>query len=297
MSRLNRYLTRMALFLAVVGAVAALTFPVWWPAFMANPALNGVIVGVLAFGCLYVIRQATRLKTEIDWVRAVQKDRRAAIELDEPPLIGALARMMADRSGQPLHLSPIAMRSVLDGIATRLDETREISRYFVGLLIFLGLLGTFWGLLKTVGSVGAVVGTLTLGGDTQAMFQTLKDGLTAPLAGMGTAFSASLFGLAGSLILGFLDLQSGQAQNRFFIDLEDWLSSSARVGARAGGGDGEAAAGAGTYLQALLEQTADHGPAMLATLDRIHAELVQNRAELQRLTRTIAQLAEQERKD
>ncbi|MDB5367047.1 MAG: conserved rane protein of unknown function [Rhodospirillales bacterium] len=294
MSRLNRYLTRMALFLAVVGAVATLTFPVWFPAFMANPALNGVILGVLAFGCLYVIRQTTRLKSEIDWVRAVQRDRRAAIELDEPPLIGALARMMADRSGQPLSLSPIAIRSVLDGIATRLDETREISRYFVSLLIFLGLLGTFWGLLKTVGSVGGVIGTLTLGGDTQAMFENLKEGLTAPLAGMGTAFSASLFGLAGSLILGFLDLQTGQAQNHFFIDLEDWLSSSARL-ARGTTGEGEGASGSSTYLQALLEQTADTGPQMLAALDRIHAELVQNRAELQRLTRTLAQMAEQDR--
>jgi len=120
------------------------------------------------------------------------------------------------------------MRSLLDSIATRLDEARDLSRYMTGLLIFLGLLGTFWGLIETVGSVGKVIDGLKVGGDAGAVFDALKEGLAAPLGGMGISFSSSLFGLAGSLVLGFLDLQTSQAQNRFYIDLEDWLSTSVR---------------------------------------------------------------------
>ena len=126
----------------------------------------------------------------------------------------------------------------MDSIATRLDEARDISRYMTGLLVFLGLLGTFWGLIETVGSVGKVIDGLKVGGDAGALFDTLKEGLAAPLGGMGISFSSSLFGLAGSLILGFLDLQSSQAQNRFYTDLEDWLASTVRqyAGDTASGG-------------------------------------------------------------
>ena len=127
-----------------------------------------------------------------------------------------------------MTISQQTMRHLLDLIATRLDEARDISRYMTGLLVFLGLLGTFWGLIETVGSVGKVIDGLKVGGDFGALFDTLKDGLAAPLGGMGISFSSSLFGLAGSLILGFLDLQSSQAQNRFYTDLEDWLASTVR---------------------------------------------------------------------
>ena len=132
------------------------------------------------------------------------------------------------------------MRHLLDSIATRLDEARDISRYMTGLLVFLGLLGTFWGLIETVGSVGKVIEGLKVGGDAGSLFDTLKEGLAAPLGGMGISFSSSLFGLAGSLILGFLDLQSSQAQNRFYTDLEDWLATTVREYASddAGGGTG-----------------------------------------------------------
>jgi hypothetical protein len=125
-----------------------------------------------------------------------------------------------------MAISTQMMRGILDSIATRLDEARDLSRYLTGLLIFLGLLGTFWGLIETVGSVGRVVETLKPGGDSASVFETLREGLAAPLGGMGIAFSSSLFGLAGSLILGFLDLQTSQAQNRFYTGLEDWLSTT-----------------------------------------------------------------------
>jgi hypothetical protein len=143
------------------------------------------------------------------------------------------------------------MRHLLDSIATRLDEARDISRYMTGLLVFLGLLGTFWGLIETVGSVGKVIDGLKVGGDAGALFDTLKEGLAAPLGGMGISFSSSLFGLAGSLILGFLDLQSSQAQNRFYTDLEDWLASTVR------GYSGESSTGGGVptgELQAVVER-------------------------------------------
>ena len=127
-----------------------------------------------------------------------------------------------------MAISSQIMRGILDSIATRLDEARDMSRYMTGLLVFLGLLGTFWGLIETVGSVGNVIKSLKPGGDAGAMFDSLKEGLAAPLGGMGISFSSSLFGLAGSLVLGFLDLQTSQAQNRFYTDLEDWLSTTVR---------------------------------------------------------------------
>ena len=137
------------------------------------------------------------------------------------------AMLGGERTGR-MSISQQTMRHLLDSIATRLDEARDISRYMTGLLVFLGLLGTFWGLIETVGSVGKVIEGLKVGGDAGSLFDTLKEGLAAPLNGMGISFSSSLFGLAGSLILGFLDLQSSQAQNRFYTDLEDWLASTVR---------------------------------------------------------------------
>jgi hypothetical protein len=135
--------------------------------------------------------------------------------------------ILRDRMGR-MAMSPQTMRGIMDSIANRLDEARDISRYMTGLLVFLGLLGTFWGLIETVTSVRFVIEGLKVGGDSTQMFDALKEGLAAPLGGMGISFSSSLFGLAGSLILGFLDLQTGQAQNRFYTDLEDWLATTVR---------------------------------------------------------------------
>jgi HAMP domain-containing protein len=177
-----------------------------------------------------------------------------------------MATMFSDHRDR-LSLSTMAMRSLLDGIVSRLDESRDISRYTIGLLIFLGLLGTFWGLLETVASIGNVISGLSIeGGDASTVFAELKKGLEAPMSGMGTAFSSSLFGLAGSLVLGFLDLQANQAQNRFYNDLEEWLSSVTRLST--GSVLAETDQPIPAYVQALLEQTAEGLESLQHTLTR-----------------------------
>ncbi|MGZ8415860.1 MAG: flagellar motor protein MotA [Methyloceanibacter sp.] len=193
--------------------------------FMANPGLNGLIIGVLVVGIVYAFRQVLRLYPEINWVNNFRiSDPGITSDKTNPTLLAPMATMLKDRTGH-LSLATGAMRSLLDSVASRLDEQRETTRYLVGLLVFLGLLGTFWGLLETVSSVGATIGTLdTNAGESVMLFDQLKEGLAGPLKGMGTAFSCSMFGLAGSLILGFLDLQAGHAQGRFYNELEDWLS-------------------------------------------------------------------------
>lgn len=251
------YMTRMGIFLALAVAGAGVLYGPLIDAFMANPGINGVIVVVLLIGLLYVFRQVWMLNVEVNWIETY-RSKRPGMSVTEPPrLLAPMAAMIGDRQGQ-LRLNTTSLRSILDGISARLDESRDISRYLIGLLIFLGLLGTFWGLLLTVGSVADVIGGLQItGGDSLQIFNDLKTGLEAPLSGMGTAFSSSLFGLAGSLLLGFLELQASAAQNRFYNDLEDWLSGATRVssGGTLSVGDGEQSVPA--YIQALLETTAD----------------------------------------
>lgn len=263
MTRPRRYLLRMTVFLAAVLAVAAALSPLLRDAFLASPALNGLILGILVIGIGYIIRQVILLGPEAEWIAGFRLGQAAASSASGPRLLAPLAAAIGER--KRITLSPLAMRSMLDGIASRLDEFREISRYLIGLLIFLGLLGTFWGLLGTIGAVRDVIGGLSAGdGDINAIFQNLKSGLQAPLGGMGTSFSSSLFGLAGSLVLGFLDLQAGQAQNRFFNELEDWLSGHMRLGSGPSLGEGETPVPA--YLQALIEQTADNLESLQRTL-------------------------------
>ncbi len=275
LSRPTRYLTRMTLFVVVVIVVALVLGQGLLRAFDANPALNGVILGMTILGIAYAYRSVLTLKPEIAWLESVQSHRpQTASPAPEPRLLGALARMIGERQGR-LTMSAMAMRSVLDGVGARLGESREISRYLIGVLIFLGLLGTFWGLLQTISAVGQVIGGLSIEeGDLALVFSDLKEGLEAPLAGMGTAFSSSLFGLAGSLVLGFLELQASQAQNRFYNELEDWLSGTARLtGGGAVPGDGEPALPA--YLQGLVGQTAEN----LDSVQRLLAANEQSRRE------------------
>lgn len=224
----RRYLVRMFMFLLVVGTIAGLLVQPLEAAFMGNPALNGVILGAFSIGVLYIMRQTLRLMPERNWLLAVKSTGKLDPPERRPVLLATVYAMLAD-SRHDAQLSALSLRSVLDGVAARLDEGREISRYMIGLLVFLGLLGTFWGLLQTIGAVGNVVGSIdTNSSNFEAMMGQLRVGLDAPLSGMATAFSSSLFGLAGSLILGFLDLQLGQAMGRFFNELEDWLSAFAR---------------------------------------------------------------------
>jgi hypothetical protein len=256
-TRPQRFLNRMILFLLAVIIICGLIAPALYSAFMGNPALNGIIMGAMLVGVIYIFRQVIMLSSDVAWIESWRRDQAAVSSAAAPRLLLPMAKMFGERKGSRVTLSATALRTLLDGIATRLDEQREISRYLIGLLVFLGLLGTFYGLLETLRSVGGVIASLTIGtNDVARAFNDLKTGLEAPLTGMGTAFSASLFGLAASLVLGFLDLQAGQAQNRFYNDLEEWLSGFTRLGG--GGPLGEAGdASVPAYIQALLEQTAD----------------------------------------
>jgi hypothetical protein len=221
------FLFRMLVFLTLCSLLLVVLYKQILAAFLFNPGLNGVIVGVLVIGIILAFRQVIRLYPEIRWVNSFRiSDPGLALDR-RPSLLAPMAVLLGDRTGRTA-ITQQTMRHMLDSIATRLDEARDLSRYMTGLLVFLGLLGTFWGLIETVGSVGKVIEGLKVGGDSSSIFDALKEGLAAPLGGMGISFSSSLFGLAGSLVLGFLDLQSSQAQNRFYTDLEDWLVTIVR---------------------------------------------------------------------
>ncbi len=278
----------MLLFLAAVAAVVLLLARPLGAAFMANPIFNGTILAVLVIGILINIRQVLVLAPERRWI---ERFRTARGEQDMPPtrLFGSMARLLSGRDGEHFSLSALSLRTLLDGVRLRLDESRDISRYFMGLLVFLGLLGTFWGLLDTLRAVGGVI--QGLGADQQAgvFLEEFKQGLEAPLSGMGTAFSSSLFGLAGAVVLGFLDLQAASAQNRFYNDLEEWLSGQTRLTSGLLGQGEEASMPA--YMHALLEQTADSLDQLQRTMQRSEddrraadARLVELATELARLT-------------
>jgi biopolymer transport protein ExbB/TolQ len=234
------YLVRMGVFLVLAGFLAFILYRPIWSAFQANPALNALIGFALFVGIVLAVRQVSRLFREVRWVNDLSRGDEERLARDQPVLLAPMAALLSNRATRAT-LSVTTMRSLLDSIGARLDESREILRYLTGLLVFLGLLGTFWGLIETVGAVARVISSLRSGPEAGVLFEELKNSLAAPLAGMGISFSSSLFGLAGSLILGFLDLQAGQAQNRFYTELEDWLAMSSTdaapsidVGARTG---------------------------------------------------------------
>ena len=291
MSRPSRFLVRMIVFLAIVAIVAGALLPQLQKAFLANAPFNGLILGVLLLGILYTFRQVLLLRPEVAWLERVQAETRhhgpvvsSSVAEERPPrLLAPLANMVGERNRR-LSLSALSMRSLMDSIQSRIGESHEISRYIVGLLIFLGLLGTFWGLLETVTSVGAAISNLSVsGGDPAALFGDLKRSLQEPLSGMGTAFSSSLFGLAGSLVLGFLELQAGQAHNRFVNELEEWLSGITKLSGGVGGGEGGESVSA--YTQALLEQTAD-------SLDSLQRTIASGEEERDNINRNLLQLTE-----
>ena len=216
------FLIGMTSFLAIVGFVALILNKAIMLAFSANPGLNSLILGVLLIGSVFAYRQVFRLFREIAWVNSLVSVDPGRIKA--PVLLQPMATLLNAGAGER-GLSTLTTRAILDSVGTRLDEGRELNRYLVGLLVFLGLLGTFWGLLQTVHSIGGVIDSMGTGSNNANMFEDLKAGLAAPLTGMSVSFTSSLFGLAGSLILGFLDLQAGQAQNRFYTELEDFLAS------------------------------------------------------------------------
>lgn len=291
------YLIRMLLFLVLVGGVVAALLATLEHAFAANPMLNSFILMVLLVGIAWNLRQVMGLVPEVRWLTTFQHARVELSALPTPRMLAPMASMLASREArggregeQRFTLSGPASRSMLDSISSRLDESRELSRYMTGLMIFLGLLGTFWGLLETIAAVADVIAGMSVGtGDVTTMFEQLKSGLVKPLRGMGTAFSASLFGLAGALILGFLDLTAGQAQNRFFNELEEWLAGLTRISS---GALGEGDASMPVYVQALLEQTAENMENLQHILSRNEEGRVQANQAVLQLTERLGLLSE-----
>ena len=230
------FLIRMLVFLILCGLIAFVLQRQIFNAFLANPWLNALIIGVLLIGIILSFHHVIRLFPEVAWVNGYRSADPKLAARREPKMLAPMAAMLGGERVDRVAISAQTMRAFLNSLATRLDEARDISRYLTGLLVFLGLLGTFWGLIETVGSVGSIINGLKIGGDADTVFETLKEGLAAPLGGMGISFSSSLFGLAGSLVLGFLDLQTSQAQNRFYTNLEDWLATTVQdVGGLSGG--------------------------------------------------------------
>ena len=294
MTRPTTYLLRMLAFLAICLVVVGFLVQALLTAFGSNPILNSFILLVLLGGVIWNLLQVTRLTPEVQWLESFQKARSRSAPLPAPRLLAPVASMLTARQGkggERFTLSAPAMRSLLDSLASRLDEGREISRYLTGLLIFLGLLGTFWGLLLTVGAVSDVIGGMSVGsGDLNSLFEQLKGGLARPLRGMGTAFSSSMFGLAGALVLGFLDLTAAQAQNRFFNELEEWLAGLTRLSSGVLGSEGEASVP--VYVQALLEQTAENMEGLQRILSRGEDSRIQANSALLQLNERIGTLSD-----
>jgi hypothetical protein len=292
MTRPSRYLVWMVVCLVAVAVLAFLLQQQLVAAYSHNPALNTGILTVFAIGIVYMFWQVLRLNPEISWIERYRAGQLESASYREPRLLAPMVTMIGARKGR-LSLSALSLRSLLDGINARLGESHDISRYFIGLMVFLGLLGTFWGLLKTIGGVADTLSTITVQGDANQLFEQLKTGLRAPLAGMGTAFSSSLLGLAGSLVLGFLELQASQAHNRFFNELEDWLSGMTRL---SGGGPlGESDQPIPAYIQALLEQTADSLDNLQRTMARGEEGRIQANSNLQALAERLGTLTDQMR--
>ena len=284
--RPTRYVVRMIVFVAIVAVVAALLHETAYRFFLRNPPLNALILAVLATGIWLAFRSVLSLEPEVHWIRSFRQNEASGVA---PPLLAAVAAVMNDP--RPAALTANHVRNLLDGIYNRLDERRETSRYLIALLIFLGLLGTFWGLLMTANSVGETIRSLNVSGQEPAqMFETLRAGLEAPLAGMGTAFSTSLFGLASSLVLGFLDLQAAQAQTRFANDVETWLTGWTSVD---GGGSWDEDAPSPSYLYALLSKTAESFDDLQARIDRATEESARVNGTLRSLGERLASLTDE----
>jgi len=293
MSKPFPYLVRMLLFLVAVAGLAFVLREDLIRVFLHTPILDGVIVGVLLLGIFVVFRQVILLRPEVDWVGRFQQR-----EPGTPPpsvrpasLLAPMAAMLGERQDQQLRLAPTASRAMLDGIASRLDERRELARYIIGLLIFLGLLGTFWGLLQTIGAVADAISNLHVSvGDPLQMFAMLQGSIQGPLQGMATAFGASLFGLSGSLVLGFLELQASQAQGRFHIELEEWLARATSISSGAAPLEGGQATPA--YIEALLERNAESVDGLVRALQRVETGRQATIASYATLVERLAALAE-----
>ncbi len=275
MKIIGKYLIRIILFLSLLTFFLYLYLDNLKGFFITNEKLNSIILIVILIGTFYIIRQIFILTKELSWLNNLLRTTKISkLSIKSPNLLKYLNTFVKEQSGS-LIFSQSSLKSIMESLDGRLLETREISRYLIGLTVFLGLLGTFWGLLETINSVGITVRGLDFSKETQKLFQVLKQGLEEPLNGMGTAFSSSLFGLGGSLILGFLDLQSGQAQNRFFNEVEERLSQHTKF-SLINMDDNDKKNLPPAYLESLIEVTTENLKKSTAVIDKqnIHQESI-----------------------
>ena len=267
MKIIGKYFLRIFTFLILVSAILFLYIDNLISFFLTNKTLNAIILLVIAAGIIYIIRQLLIIVNELGWLNQLLKPNKTSkTSVKSPNLLRYLDTFVREQSGG-LIFSQSSLKTIMENLEGRLLENREISRYLIGLSVFLGLLGTFWGLLETINSVGITVKSLDFSEDTQNLFKVLKQGLEQPLSGMGTAFSSSLFGLGGSLILGFLDIQSGQAQNRFFNEIEEKLTKHTKF-TLMNMDDTERKNLPPAYLESLIEVTTENLKKSTSVIDK-----------------------------
>ena len=256
--------------------------------FRSNLWLNGFIGVIFVLGVMTCFWQVLILIQSVSWIEGFVQNV-PGHEITRPPrLLAPLAALLRSRGAQ-MHISASSSRSILESVATRIDEARDITRYLTNLLIFLGLLGTFYGLATTVPAVVETIRSLAPaeGEGGLSVFSKLMGGLESQLGGMGTAFSSSLLGLAGSLVVGLLELFAGHGQNRFYRELEEWLSSITRLGFAGGEGEGEGA-GVAAVLDRMVEQM-EVMQTLVIQADAARAETDQRLAELSGAIAAVAQ--------
>lgn len=275
----------MTLFTVALVAVCLAVYDKLIGAFLSNPYFNSGILVTLTFGVAAAYRQISRIDKSVVWIHGFKGS--TQLPSDPPFLLVPLASVLQKNDAMP-YINATSLRAMLDGVFTRVDESRDLSRYLMNVLILLGLLGTFWGLLQTVSGIGTVIGGLSVGeGDLKTVFDGFKDGLRRPLLGMGISFSASLFGLASSLILGFLDLQTGRAQNVFCSELEEWLGRRSSISEsllQHGGATSPA------YQEALVSTLSEQLERLQKTMRLSHENQLAEQSHLRSLAETVSAL-------
>lgn len=275
----------MTLFTVTLLAVCIAVYDKLIGAFLSNPYFNSGILVTLTFGVAAAYRQISRIDKSVVWIHGFKGS--TQLPSDPPFLLVPLASVLQKNDAMP-YINATSLRAMLDGVFTRVDESRDLSRYLMNVLILLGLLGTFWGLLQTVSGIGTVIGGLSVGeGDLKTVFDGFKDGLRKPLLGMGISFSASLFGLASSLILGFLDLQTGRAQNVFCSELEEWLGRRSSISEsllQHGGATSPA------YQEALVSTLSEQLERLQKTMRLSHENQLAEQSHLRSLAETVSAL-------
>lgn len=285
---------QIVMMLIVTGLVALggyLVFARVWPVILDNPWLNGLILAVFLLGVVTCFWQVVQLVASVRWIEGFAAHR-PGHEITVPPkLLAPLAALLRSRGTRGGHISSSAARSILDSVSARIDEARDITRYLTNLLIFLGLLGTLYGLSVTVPAVVDTIRALApKDGETSAeVFTKLMTGLEAQLGGMGTAFSSSLLGLAGSLAVGLLELFAGHGQNRFYGELEEWLSSFTRLSVAGTDGEGDGPRAVIAVLAQHLEEQAEF---FQSFRDEVEADRARTADGLDALARAMTALAE-----